>query len=51
MTCPGRRLNSGLLGICIACARLRSGAPAYDLEPAARQNERRVWVCANWSAE
>lgn len=52
MTCPGRRRapSGSLLGICIACAKLRT-APSHDLRPAAQQNERGVWFCVNWSAE
>ncbi len=52
MTCPGRRraVTGSLVGICIACAKLRTAGP-FDLEPLAKMNERRVWVCVNWSAE
>ncbi len=52
MTCPGRRLavSGALLGLCIACAKLRT-APTHDLKPAAQPNERGVWVCVSWSAE
>lgn len=53
MTCPGRRLSvsGSLLGICIACAKLRT-APSHDLKPAAHQTAPRgIWVCVNWSAE
>ena len=50
--CRGKRPQASgqLLGICIACAKLRAVGP-FDLEPLAAMSPRRVWVCVNWSAE
>ena len=51
-TCPGRRsaVTGSRIGVCIACAKLRSAGP-FDLAPLAAMSPRRVWVCVNWSAE